>query len=74
MTLALRLICSARGGHRWQMTSDVAGPITICTRCGTLRHGRTESVRDGVFKGHTDLAAEWPRLRSHGSEEVDTDR
>jgi hypothetical protein len=65
------LLCSVRGGHRRTTTSDTAGSITSCGRCGALRHGRTESVRDGLFKVHTDLAAEFPRLRSHGPEDLE---
>ena len=62
--------CSLRGGHRWKTTSDVAGSITLCGRCGALRHGRTETVRDASFKVHTDVAADFPRLESHGPEEL----
>jgi len=65
-----RLLCSVRRGHRWKTTLDAAGSITSCARCGTLRHGRTESVKDGSFKAHVNLAADFPRLRSHGPEEL----
>jgi len=66
-----QLLCSVRGGHRWKTTSDAAGAITSCARCGALRHGRTESVKDGSFKPHVNLAADFPHLRSHGAEELE---
>jgi hypothetical protein len=66
-----QFLCSIRGGHRWKATSDAAGSITSCARCGALRHVRTESVKDASFKVHVDLAADFPRLRSHGPEELE---
>ena len=57
-----QLLCSVRGGHRWKTTSDAAGSITSCTRCGALRHGRTEPVKDGSFKAHVDVAADFLHL------------
>lgn len=66
-----RLLCSLRGGHRWETRSDAAGTLTTCARCGALRHVRVESVRHGHFKGHTDLAAEFAPLPEHGPEELD---
>jgi hypothetical protein len=36
-----------------------------------MRHGRTESVKDGSFKAHVNVAADFPHLRSHGLEELD---
>ena len=33
-----RLLCLVRGGHKWQTTSDDAGSVTRCVRCGTLKH------------------------------------
>jgi hypothetical protein len=65
--------CAVRGGHRWETTSDAAGSMTCCGRCGALRHGRTESVKDASFKVHTDVAADFPRLSSHGPEELRAD-
>jgi hypothetical protein len=53
---------------------DVAGPVTTCSRCGALRHVRVESVAHGSFKGHTDLAAEFGPLSSHGPEELDAEQ
>ena len=38
MSLLRRLACAARGGHRWETTTDVVGSITVCGRCGKLRH------------------------------------
>ena len=69
-----RFLCSVRGGHRWKTASDAAGLVTYCTRCAALRHGRTESVKDGSFKVHVNLAADFPRLGSHGAEELEADR
>ena len=66
-----QLLCSVRGGHRWKTTADAAGSITSCARCGALRHGRTESVKDGSFKAHVNVAADFPHLRSHGPEELE---
>ena len=66
-----QLLCFVRGGHQWKTTADAAGPMTSCTRCGALRHGRTESVKDGSFKAHVDVAADFPHLRSHGPEELE---
>ena len=66
-----KLLCSVCGGHRWRTISDAAGSMTSCVRCGAMRHGRTESVRDGSFKVHVNLAADFPRLRSHGPEELE---
>jgi hypothetical protein len=67
-------LCFVRGGHRWVTAGDVAGSLTLCSRCGVLRHVRVESVAHGSFKGHTDLAAEFPPLPSHGPEEIDADQ
>ena len=39
MSLLRRLACVARGGHRWETTTDVAGSISVCGRCGKLGHG-----------------------------------
>ena len=68
-----RVLCLA-GGHRWVTTADVAGSVTTCSRCGVLRHLRVESVAHGSFKGHTDLAAEFGPLPSHGPEELDAEQ
>jgi len=68
-----RVVCLA-GGHRWVTTADVAGSVTTCSRCGALRHLRVESVAHGSFKGHTDLAAEFGPLPSHGPEELDAEQ
>ena len=65
------LICFVHGGHHWHTTADGAGPVTMCTRCGALRHIRVESASHGEFKGHTNLAFKWPSLPSHGTEELD---
>ena len=45
--------------------------LTIHARCGALRHHRLESVAHGHFKAHTNLAAEFAPLPTHGAEEVD---
>jgi hypothetical protein len=37
----------ARGGHRWETTSDIAGSITACARCGKLSHAGIEGPDDG---------------------------
>jgi len=66
-----RVLCNVRGGHRWATTRDAAGGVTACVRCGRLRHVRVESAAHGAFKAHTDLAAEWTPLPSHGQEELD---
>ena len=69
-----RLVCLVRGGHRWRTSWDAAGSITSCARCGTVRHLRTDSVRDASFKVHTDLAADFSSRRpSHGPENIDAD-
>jgi hypothetical protein len=68
-----RVVCLARR-HRWVTMRDVAGPVTTCARCGALRHMRVESVAHGSFKGHTDLAAEFGPLSSHGPEELDAEQ
>ncbi|HEX5174035.1 MAG TPA: hypothetical protein VFV91_07830 [Gaiellaceae bacterium] len=65
------VVCRVRGGHRWRTTRDVAGAVTVCSRCGVMRHARVESVAHGSFKVHTDLAAEFAPLPSHGPEEID---
>ncbi len=67
------ILCALRGGHRWKTSSDPAGSVTACSRCGALRHGRTDSVKDGSFKVHVNLAADFRRLPSHGPEELDVD-
>ena len=33
-----RVACVIRGGHRWETTTDVVGPITACARCGKVSH------------------------------------
>jgi hypothetical protein len=66
-----RVRCLVRGGHRWTTSRDVAGAVTLCSRCGALRHVRVESAAHGSFKGHTDVAAEFGPLPSHGPEEID---
>jgi hypothetical protein len=33
-----RLLCRARGGHRWETIEDAAGTFVQCSRCGSLRH------------------------------------
>jgi hypothetical protein len=38
-----RLRCAVRGGHRWETTEDPYGGITVCSRCGSLRHARGAS-------------------------------
>jgi hypothetical protein len=68
------VVCFVRGGHRWVTVGDVAGSVTSCSRCGVLRHVRVESVAHGSFKGHTDLAAEFAPLPSHGPEEIDAEQ
>ena len=40
-----RLLCTVRGGHRWETVEDPAGSFKRCGRCGTLEH---EHERDGV--------------------------
>jgi hypothetical protein len=49
----------------------VAGSVTACVRCGALRHQRVESAAHGHFKAHTNLAAEFAPLPTHGAEELD---
>ena len=45
-----RLACRLRGAHRWATTTDVAGSITTCGRCGTLAHyGKTDADSKDVF-------------------------
>ena len=66
-----KLFCLARGGHRWRTVTDPAGGTTTCARCGTLRHSKSESVSHGHFKAHTNLAAEFAPLPTHGAEELD---
>jgi len=39
-----------------------------------MRHARVESVAHGSFKCHTDLAAEFEPLPSHGPEELDAEQ
>jgi hypothetical protein len=68
-----RLVCLARGGHRWHTTADAAGSTTTCTRCGGLRHTRVESASYGTIKAHTNLAFKWPSIPSHGSDDLDED-
>jgi hypothetical protein len=52
-----RLACLVRGGHRWETTTDVAGSITTCGRCGTVKHsgmsGRNQNadVKDVGHQG-----------------------
>ena len=65
-----RLPCLLRR-HRWATTTDVAGSVTACVRCGALRHQRVESAAHGHFKAHTNLAAEFAPLPQHGAEELD---
>jgi len=48
------LLCSWRTSLENDL--DAAGSITSCARCGAMRHGRTESVKDGSFKAHVNVA------------------
>jgi hypothetical protein len=66
----LGLFCLVRGGHHWQTARDGAGQLTSCTRCGALRHLRTRPADDASFLMHTDVAADFTRRDSHGSEEA----
>ncbi len=66
-----RLRCLFRGGHRWQTASDGAGPLVSCSRCATLRHRRTRAADDASFLMHTDVAADFARRETHGSEETE---
>ena len=54
MSLLRRLACLVRGGHRWETTSDIAGSITTCARCGKLVHVRTESPDQRGYGGGGD--------------------
>ena len=72
--LAVRRVACLARRHRWVTTRDVAGPVTTCSRCGVMRHVRVESVAHGSFKCHTDLAAEFEPLPSHGPEELDVEQ
>jgi len=72
--LGVRSVACLARRHRWVTTRDVAGPVTVCSRCGALRHLRVESVAHGHFKAHTDLAAEFEPLPSHGPEELDAEQ
>lgn len=65
-----RLPCLLRP-HRGATSTDVAGSVTACVRCGALRHQRVESAAHGHFKAHTNLAAEFAPLPQHGAEELD---
>jgi hypothetical protein len=66
-----RLRCLFRGGHRWQSASDSAGSLVSCSRCGTLLHRRTRAADDASFLMHTDVAADFARRETHGSEEAE---
>ena len=68
-----RVVCFIRGRHRWVTRHDAAGHLTSCARCGVLRHVRLESVAHGSFKVHTNVAAEFSPLPSHGPEELNAD-
>jgi hypothetical protein len=72
--LAVRRVACLARRHSWVTKRDVAGPVTACSRCGALRHVRVESVAHGSFKCHTDLAAEFEPLPSHGPEELDVEQ
>ena len=74
MGFLARIVCSIRGGHHWATAPDAAGGVTVCTRCGRLRHVRVESAGHGHFKAHTNLAVEWPPIPSHGEEEIDAEQ
>jgi hypothetical protein len=39
MSLLGSLACLPLGGHRWETTTDIAGSITRCARCGKTSHG-----------------------------------
>jgi hypothetical protein len=67
----VRIPCLLHGGHRWATSKDAAGSLTACARCGALRHQRLESAAHGHFKAHTNLAAEFAPLPTHGAEELD---
>jgi hypothetical protein len=66
-----RLRCFLAGGHRWQTATDGAGPLTACSRCGTLLRRRTRAADDASFLMHTDVAADFARRDTHGAEETD---
>ncbi len=66
-----RLRCLVRGGHRWQTASDDAGQLVSCSRCGTLLRRRTRAADDASFLMHTDVAADFARRETHGSEEIE---
>jgi hypothetical protein len=68
-----RVLCLARGGHAWRTTTDGAGAITSCARCGALRHLRSASADDASFLMHTDVAAEFGRRPTRGTEDLDAD-
>jgi hypothetical protein len=60
-----RLACLVRGGHRWDTVTDAAGQLTMCARCGALRHATTTSVEEASFRVHTDVAADYSRSSIH---------
>jgi hypothetical protein len=64
-----RLLCVVLGGHRWRTISDQTESMTVCARCGTLRHRRSRSAEDMSFLMHTDVAADFSRRPTRGAEE-----
>ena len=38
MSAFRRLFCVVRLGHRWETAEDPYGGVTVCSRCGYLRH------------------------------------
>jgi hypothetical protein len=47
----------ARGGHRWETTTDVVGSITVCERCGKLSHGGRSVSSGSPLYGVADEAS-----------------
>jgi hypothetical protein len=45
-----RLLCLARGGHKWETSSDPAGAVTTCVKCGAVQHDR--GGIEGTAPGH----------------------
>jgi hypothetical protein len=54
MNLASRLACLVRGGHRWETTTDSAGSVTACARCGTVARGGASPIKSAGERASND--------------------
>ena len=61
MSAIQQLLCSLGVKHQWETTEDPSGDLTVCSRCGKLRHapGKLSPARPSPLK-------RLPRIGGHG--------